>query len=284
MYILTQRKINIIEKASELFAENGFDATSVQDITDACGISKGAFYLSFKSKESLLFSIFEYFFEKLIERMSGIYELQVTPRERFELFFSIQFEEIARYSDFILMQMREQVNPVNEDMMELMNNMRQKTYSMEENLLSDLYGDKISKHFPDLHVLLSGITKGYIEIIVFNKDLLDYNGLAHYIVERTDSIVEGLTEPFLKEEQLVGYSKASDGVIVPVEELLKDIEFIKGNLTDENIIVSLEVIEQELSSGEVRKPVISGMMSNLKSSVQLDALVKKLTQLIAGAK
>lgn len=64
---MTKRRILIIEKSSELFAENGFAATSVQDITDACGISKGAFYLSFKSKESLLFAIFEYFSNKLIE-------------------------------------------------------------------------------------------------------------------------------------------------------------------------------------------------------------------------
>ena len=94
---------------------------------------------------------------------------------------------------------------MNEEMMGLMNELRRKTYEMQERLLLDVYGDKIREHMPDLLVLLSGIIKGYIEIIVFNKDLLDYKGLASYIVERTDSIVEGLSEPFLKKEQLVGY-------------------------------------------------------------------------------
>ena len=280
MLILTKRKVLIIEKASELFAENGFDATSVQDITDACGISKGAFYLSFKSKESLVFSIFEYFTDKLIERMSGVNDLRVNPRERFELFFSIQFEEITRYSDFILMQMREQTKPMNEGMLVLINEMRQKTYEMEESLLVGLYGDKVNAHMPDLLVLVNGIIKGYIEIIVFNKDLLDYEGLASYIVERTDSIVEGLSKPFLKSEQVVGYNMKECELFFAVEEILQEIGLVKRKITDENLLVSLDVIKQELSRKDYRKPVISGMMSNLKNNEVIDELVMKLTKFI----
>lgn len=273
---MTERKVLIIEKASELFAENGYDATSVQDITDACGISKGSFYLSFKSKESLLFSIFEYFSSKLIERMNGLNDFRVSSRERFELFFSIQFEEIARYSDFILMQMREQTNPMNDEMMGLVNELRRKTYEMQENLLLDVYGDKIRGHMPDLLVLLSGIIKGYIEIIVFNKDRLNYVELASYIVERTDSIVKGLSEPFLKNEQLVGYDTLDCSALIKVEELLQDIGLIKLGITDEDLFISLDVIEQELAKDDYRKPVILGMVSNLKNAEITVELVRKL--------
>jgi len=274
---LTKRKVLIIEKASELFAENGFDGTSVQDITDACGISKGAFYLSFKSKESLLFSIFEYFSNKLIERMGSLYDIDVSARERFELFFSIQFEEIARYSDFILMQMREQTNPGNEEMFGLVNKLRLKTYEMQERIILDVYGDKICNHMPDLLVLLGGLTKGYIEIIIFTKDLLDYKGLASYIVERTDSIVNGLTEPFLKAHQLIGYESMESKEPVTIKGLLQEIALFKQNSKDEDVTISLDVIEQELTGKEFRNPVILGMMSNLKSNPQLKNLLSKLT-------
>ena len=277
---MTKRKVLIIEKASELFAEKGFDATSVQDITDACGISKGAFYLSFKSKQGLVFSIFEYFTDKLIERMAEINDLQVNPRERFELFFSIQFEEIARYSDFILMQMREEINPMNEDMLGLMNDMQRKTYEMEESLLLDLYGAKIDAHMPDLLVLVSGIIKGYIEIIVLNKDLLDYESLASYIIERIDSIVEGLSEPFLKFEQVVGYNIKGSELSITVDEILEEIELVKRKITDEDLLVSLDVIKQEISIKDYRKPVISGMMSNLKNNEVTERLIMKLTKFL----
>ena len=37
----------------KLFTERGFNASSVQDITDAAGVPKGSFYNHFKSKEAL---------------------------------------------------------------------------------------------------------------------------------------------------------------------------------------------------------------------------------------
>jgi AcrR family transcriptional regulator len=273
---LSDKKILIIEKASELFAKNGFDATSVQEITDACGISKGSFYLSFKSKESLLFSIFEYFSTKLIDRIGSIYRMEIESRERFEQFFVIQFEEIARYSDFILMQMREQTNPINEEMMGVMNDMRRKTYEVQESLLLDLYGEDIKEHMTDLVVILSGIIKGYIEIIVFNKDSLNYVELAHYIVERIDSIVNGLSKPFLTKELLVGNGMCGGGYSITAEELLKEIKLVKQAIEDEDLLISLEVIEQELSTTNYRKPVISGMLSNFKNNEPTEQIVRKL--------
>ena len=50
-----------MEKALELFAKQGFEATSVQQITEHCGISKGAFYLSFKSKDELILALIDHF-------------------------------------------------------------------------------------------------------------------------------------------------------------------------------------------------------------------------------
>lgn len=54
-------KNKILDKATELFAINGFGAVSIQDITDACGIKKSAMYYHFEGKEALLESIFERF-------------------------------------------------------------------------------------------------------------------------------------------------------------------------------------------------------------------------------
>ena len=158
-------------------------------------------------------------------------------RERkLKLFLSVQFEEIAHYSDFILMQMREQTSQISEEMMVLLNELRRKTYEIQERLLIDVYGDEVSPHMPDLLALLGGITKGYIEIIVFSKESLDYHELGNYIVERTDSIVSGLSKPFLKSEQLIGYCVAEEEGFVSVKELSEIIKAIKKDVSDENYV------------------------------------------------
>lgn len=48
-----ERKQLVINKAHQLFIEKGFQSTSVQDILDASGISKGTFYNYFPSKSEL---------------------------------------------------------------------------------------------------------------------------------------------------------------------------------------------------------------------------------------
>lgn len=44
----------IIETALSLINEKGFDNVSIEEITKAAGVSKGAFYIHFKSKEDLV--------------------------------------------------------------------------------------------------------------------------------------------------------------------------------------------------------------------------------------
>ena len=53
------RKKQILETAEKLFTEKGYQTTSVQDILDELGLSKGSFYHHFESKELVLRTICE---------------------------------------------------------------------------------------------------------------------------------------------------------------------------------------------------------------------------------
>jgi AcrR family transcriptional regulator len=48
------RRAELVAIAGSLFAERGYDATTVEDIIGRAGLSKGAFYHYFRSKEDLL--------------------------------------------------------------------------------------------------------------------------------------------------------------------------------------------------------------------------------------
>ena len=53
-----ERKQQVIQNAHQLFIEKGYQATSIQDILDRSGISKGTFYNYFSSKSELLKAVF----------------------------------------------------------------------------------------------------------------------------------------------------------------------------------------------------------------------------------
>lgn len=48
----------IIEKAFELFNEKGYENVKVQDICEACNLTRGAFYYHYKTKDAILDDIF----------------------------------------------------------------------------------------------------------------------------------------------------------------------------------------------------------------------------------
>lgn len=60
-----QTRKRLLAAAARLFAKNGFQGTSVDDVAEAAGFSKGALYYNFASKDEL----FEALVEESIEQM-----------------------------------------------------------------------------------------------------------------------------------------------------------------------------------------------------------------------
>ena len=55
----TDNRDRILRAAERLFAEKGFDATSVASVADAAGVNKALVYYYFESKDHLLASLFD---------------------------------------------------------------------------------------------------------------------------------------------------------------------------------------------------------------------------------
>jgi AcrR family transcriptional regulator len=59
----------ILDAAVALFAEQGYDATSVQQVVVRAGVTKGALYHYFAAKEDLLFEIYS---DLLVSQLAGL--------------------------------------------------------------------------------------------------------------------------------------------------------------------------------------------------------------------
>jgi AcrR family transcriptional regulator len=64
-----QRRADLLEAGRELFLAKGLAATSLEDITGRAGVSKGLFYLYFRSKDDLLLALQDQFSIELAERI-----------------------------------------------------------------------------------------------------------------------------------------------------------------------------------------------------------------------
>jgi len=61
----------ILETAGRLFSQNGYDATSVHEICTQAGVSKGAFYHYFSTKETLFLILMEAWVDRMKKMLLG---------------------------------------------------------------------------------------------------------------------------------------------------------------------------------------------------------------------
>ncbi len=75
---------HLVAVATRLFAERGFEGTSVQAVVDAAGVTKGAMYHYFASKDDLLHEIYARVLRLQMERLETFAgaDLPVTERVR----------------------------------------------------------------------------------------------------------------------------------------------------------------------------------------------------------
>lgn len=69
----------ILQAATDLFAEQGYDATPVQQIVERAGVTKGALYHHFTGKEDILFHIYGDIFAEQLADLDRILALGQDP-------------------------------------------------------------------------------------------------------------------------------------------------------------------------------------------------------------
>jgi AcrR family transcriptional regulator len=262
---MREKEIAIIETAIKLFASKGFSSTSIQEIATESGISKGAFYLYFKSKEDLLLSIFQYYYEQIRSRLEELKAKNLHPRELFIEQLVSQFIEVSRHKEFIIMQTREHAIPFNKEIADFIQKMRMETHVFFQNSLQSIYGETIRPYLVDLTLMVQGMINSYFELIIFNQSNLDLNYLARFILKRIDSLVEGLKDS--------GEAPVVSGLVetetIQKKDLIKLLNEAKQVVSEKDLLVSLEVLEEEIKSETPRKPVIQGMLATLNGVKQL---------------
>lgn len=95
------RKVEILDAALKLFVKKGFNRTSIQDIADAAGITKGGLYHYLKSKEEILFLLHERFISEGFSKLKLIEEESLSTEEKLVKLLKAHLEIIKDFKDDI---------------------------------------------------------------------------------------------------------------------------------------------------------------------------------------
>jgi AcrR family transcriptional regulator len=87
-----QRRAELLAAGRALFLAKGIAATSLDDVTQRAGVSKGLFYLYFASKEDLVLALQEQFSREVAERMGAAAATQANWPARLDACVRAGFE------------------------------------------------------------------------------------------------------------------------------------------------------------------------------------------------
>ncbi|MGD6801859.1 TetR/AcrR family transcriptional regulator [Rossellomorea vietnamensis] len=271
----------ILETAVELFGEHGYAQTSMQQIADSIGISKGSLYSFFQSKEDLIISIYEHYQQLVFERAYVVgLDGNLPDDVRLAKQFQVQFEGILEYKSYMKMHMRGDTAKNSDKLAAMEHRMRGRLFSWLEHNLLQMYGAKILPYKWDLMWMTQSIYSSYMMLLISTESGLQPSKLGDHIVRQISILAQdffnGNSTPLLDDEIMQPFSVNMDrqGAFISFEKreaawkmLYSAIHSLNGDSDD--FLKMADRISEECRKSKPDELIIKGMFRLLADKEEL---------------
>ncbi|QHW29505.1 TetR/AcrR family transcriptional regulator [Paenibacillus rhizovicinus] len=283
-------KEHIMKTALNLFSKNGYNATSMQEIAEQCGIAKGSIYKFFLSKEDLFIGIFDMCYQELFEQAERFVADQGrSPREHFIQLVEFQIQYFIK-NEFIMMDFTHRELPIqrSDKFEEVRNRNRIKKMNWHKELIVAAYGTEIEPYVWDLIVIFRGFLTQYLYYIIYENRPLSINKVSLFIVERLSAIVQDLLhdrpDPLLDKSILRtsdDLSLTADNHAKSIRESLNAIARAINDLKTSDTVRhelndTLKLLTDEIWLKEPREFLIHALMGHLARNNEIQGYLKQL--------
>lgn len=252
-----------MEKALELFAKQGFEATSIQQITEHCGISKGAFYLSFKSKDELILTLVDHFMAQLIADFDHLVKNTDKDQLLYEFFYA-SYRYIYKHLDFAKIFIKEQSYTFNEELITKMRYYDKQNEKTILNMIERIYGESIEECKYDLMFCIKSFMGMYVELMLHSAIEVDFQLLAKSLVEKTNILAKHMATPYITKNHFSLLEHEPD-VGITSELLLTILDEKVEEMEDSIEKDSLLLLKQELIQPSLHPALVKGLIENIRN-------------------
>ncbi|MDX8047085.1 TetR/AcrR family transcriptional regulator [Gracilibacillus sp. S3-1-1] len=273
---MDEKKKQLIEVSLKLFSEKGFHSTSIQEIADKSHVSKGAFYLHFDSKDSLLIEAYQYYADTVLENLNNIEQSTNSASEQLAKQLAAFLRLFKEHKEYLVMQLRDNIHQ-SDKFEELIISLHKQSFEWMSHRLIDIYGEKLRPYIVDVVIQIEGLLGGYLKWIAIHDISVESNKIATYIVEKLDVLVTSiLTEaspPLFQHDDLTRFNENhAQTLFQQIKQQAKNLE--RGER--EQVAEALHVLEEEWQKKEPKKIIIQSMMEHLEAYPTIEQTVQAL--------
>ncbi|MBW1868525.1 MAG: TetR/AcrR family transcriptional regulator [Deltaproteobacteria bacterium] len=100
--LIDSRRKQIIDGAIKVFTAKGFHSATVREIADAAGLTMGSLYNYIRSKEDIIYIVYDYITKILRDEVIDAIEGIKDPKERLEVAMRQNLNTIYEYQDVVM--------------------------------------------------------------------------------------------------------------------------------------------------------------------------------------
>jgi AcrR family transcriptional regulator len=135
----------ILRTAARLFQQQGYDATSMNDVAAALKLSKGGLYHHFQSKDEILFEIINHAMDITDERVIAPVRGIADPEERLRALIRLHIEVVLSPADREITVMLHENHPLSPVLRKRINIRKKEYIHFVENLIAEVQKTRQAK-------------------------------------------------------------------------------------------------------------------------------------------
>lgn len=291
---MEEKKIDIMHAAMQFFSKKGFESTSMQEIANEAGMSKGSLYKYFESKEELLIDVFKFNHNNMVGKAKYInIDDTLDPKEKFKRTLIVEFEGILENKEYYNLLTKSLLFEKNKQIRPLMQQVRAEMTDWHKEVLIQVYGDDVEPIIWDTVITLQGILKEYMSIVIQDNEKLSLTDIAAYVVGIVDAIIQHQknSQSLLKDEMMTDYKileKNSKWISVE-EQLLQTLTHFSLLIKTEDAPIkirkelesTISFFNQELKEKNPRIFLLNSLLANLEKNTKGKEELRTIKTLIA---
>jgi AcrR family transcriptional regulator len=128
----------ILRAAARLFQQQGYDATSMNDVAAALKLSKGGLYHHFQSKDEILYNIMSHAMDITEDRVINVVRKIESPEERLRTLIRLHIEVVISSEDREITVLLHENHPLPTALRRKINGRKKDYVHFVENLVADV--------------------------------------------------------------------------------------------------------------------------------------------------
>ncbi len=187
----TEKQIQILKTAEQLFAQKGFDGTSVRDIADEAGVNVSMISYYFRSKEKLMEALFEERMGHITMRVEGLLkDSTISPLQKVNTLIDDTIGRIMERKKFYRIVFCEQILNKNPMIINIVNQYKIKNVSIISEIIKEGERKQVFKKNADVSLMMNTLVGTVAQTMVSLDYYKELNNLQNIPDDEFEKLIK----------------------------------------------------------------------------------------------